>query len=147
MASQFVVEDTDEDNVRWIAEPRLYRKARQLKGIWNAFKFLAHGGKFKEFLDFSGIDSRIISPVQVTISHDGQVVDVKGRYDNAVSSAQERLASLSGLILAGDDEPGFRVRWNDSARGDAWKDAGLGVAQAPGKFIVQPKGLSDRPGR
>ncbi len=39
--------------------------------------FLARGGKFKVFLDFSGIDLRILKLVRVNIIHDGQVVDVE----------------------------------------------------------------------
>lgn len=55
MANPFVFIDGKESN-RPIPEPRFLARLRRLKDIWNAFKFLARGGKFKVFLDFSGID-------------------------------------------------------------------------------------------
>lgn len=41
MAEKFVIRDADESKVRWIAEPRFLARLRRLKGVWNAFKFLA----------------------------------------------------------------------------------------------------------
>jgi len=87
MADNFVIRDTEEGNVRWIAEPRYMRRLRRIKAVWQAAAFLARGGRFKVFLDYSGIDPRILKPVRVNIIHDGQVVDVENHRRNAVSSS------------------------------------------------------------
>lgn len=139
MAENFVIRDGEEDKVRWIAEPRYMRRLRRLKAIWTAAVFLARGGRFKVFLDFSGIDPRILKPVRVNIIHDGQVVDVENDRHNAVSSSMQRMARTAGLTLARDDEPGFRVKWNGWTRKGAWEEAGFDVTHTPTDFIVSPK--------
>lgn len=121
---------------RWIMEPTFLRRWRRIKAIWDAFKFLVRGGKFKVFLDFTGIDPRIVKPVKITIANDGRVVDVERERHNAVSSAMQRMSRLAGLTLAGDDEPGFRVRWADAARKAAWKESGFDVSVAPDRMFV-----------
>jgi len=118
MANPFVFIDGKESN-RLIPEPRILRRIRRAKEIWNAFKFLIRGGKFKVYLDFSRLDPLILKPVRLFVAYDGMVVDVEQNRRNAVSSAMNRMARLAGLSLARDDEPGFRVRWNESARGTA----------------------------
>lgn len=125
----------DANAVRWIREPAFLRQLRRLKTTWNAFKFLAHGGKFKVFLDFTGLDPRILKPVKVTIGHDGRVVDLDLERHNAVVSAS-RAMEKAGLCLAGDDEPGFRVRWRDYSRKNAWEEAGFDVSAAPDRLYV-----------
>ena len=140
MAEKFVIRDTDESKVRWIAEPRFLARLRRIKAVWNAAVFIARGGRFKVFLDFSGIDPRILKPVKVTIANDGRVVDVERERHNAVSSAMQRMARLAGLTLAGDDEPGFRVKWNGWTRKTAWEEAGFDVTHTPTEFIVAPRG-------
>ena len=116
MADNFVIRDTEEGNVRWIAEPRYMRRLRRLKAIWNAAVFLARGGRFKVFLDYSGIDPRIVHPVRLFIHHDGTVLDVERSRRTAVSSSLNKVARTAGLTLARDDEPGFRVKWNGWTR-------------------------------
>lgn len=142
MAEKFVIRDTDESKARMIMEPRFLRRLRQLKSIWNAAVFLARGGRFKVYLDFSGIDPRILKPVKVTIANDGRVVDVERERHNAVSSAMQRMSRLAGLTLARDDEPGFRVKWNGWTRKGAWEEAGFDVTRTPTAFIVAPKGVN-----
>ena len=142
MADNFVIRDTEEGNVRWIAEPRFLRRLRRLKSIWNAAVFLARGGRFKVFLDYSGIDPRIVHPVRLFIHHNGTVVDVERSRHAAVSSSLNKVARQAGLTLARDDEPGFRVRWAGSARKAAWEEAGFDVTHTPTEFIVAPKGVT-----
>jgi len=142
MADNFVIRDTEEGNVRWIAEPRYMRRLRRLKAIWNAAVFLARGGRFKVFLDYSGIDPRIVHPVRLFIPHDGTVLDVERSRHAAVSSSLNKMARQAGLTLARDDEPGFRVKWNGWTRKTAWEEAGFDVAHTPTEFIVAPKGLN-----
>lgn len=136
MASRFTLKDND---MRLIAEPRFMRRLRHFKEIWNAFRFLARGGRFKVYLDFSGVDPRILKPVAVKISHDGRVLDLALERHNAVAEATTRLSRAAGLELARDDEPGFRVKWGDRSRKEAWEDAGFEVSQAVKEFIVSPK--------
>lgn len=140
MAEKFVIRDTDESKMRWIAKPRFLARLRRIKAVWNAAVFIARGGRFKVFLDFSGIDPRILKPVKVTIANDGRVVDVERERHNAVSSAMQRMSRLAGLTLAGDDEPGFRVKWNGWTRKTAWEEAGFDVTHTPTEFIVAPRG-------
>ena len=140
MAENFVIRDDEEDKVRWIAEPRYMRRLRRLKAIWNAAVFLARGGRFKVFLDYSGIDPRIVHPVRLFIHHDGTVLDVERSRHAAVSSSLNKVARTAGLTLARDDEPGFRVKWNGWTRKTAWEEAGFDVTHTPTEFIVSPKG-------
>jgi hypothetical protein len=126
----------DTNAVRWSMEPAFLRRWRRIKAIWNAFKFLARGGKFKVFLDFTGIDPRILKPVKITIAHDGRVVDLERERHNAVAGAMGRMTRLAGLTLAKDDEPGFRVRWTDTAQKIAWKDSGFDVSAAPDRLFI-----------
>lgn len=139
MAENFVIKDTEESNVRWIAEPRFLARLRRLKAIWTAAVFLARGGRFKVFLGYSGIDPRIVSPVRLFIHHDGTVLDVERRRHAAVSSSLNKVARTAGLTLARDDEPGFRVKWNGWTRKGAWEEAGFDVSATPTEFIVTPK--------
>lgn len=139
MSSRFIVRDSDEGNVRMIMEPRFMRRLRRVKAVWNAFVFLAQGGRFKVYLDFSGIDPRILKPVAVNISHDGRVLDLARERHGAVSAATTRLSRVAGLELARDDEPGFRVKWGDGSRKEAWEAAGFEVSRAVPQFIVSPK--------
>lgn len=140
MAEKFVIRDTDESKARMIMEPRFLARLRRIKAVWNAAVFIAQGGRFKVYLDFSGIDPRILKPVKVTIANDGRVVDVERERHNAVSSAMQRMSRLAGLTLAGDDEPGFRVKWNGWTRKTAWEEAGFDVTHTPTEFIVAPRG-------
>ncbi len=140
MANPFVFIDGKESN-RLIPEPHIFRRIRRAKEVWNAFKFLVRGGKLKVYLDFSGIDPRILKPVKVTIGHDGRILDLERERHNAVSSAMQRLSRLAGLTLAGDDEHGFRVKWNGWTRKTAWEEAGFDVTHTPTEFIVAPKGV------
>lgn len=146
MAGNFVIKDTNEDNVRFIPEPRFMRRLRRIKAVWNAFRFLARGGRFKVYLDFSGIDPRILKPVAVNIVHDGRVVDLEHERHNAVSAATTKLSRVAGLVLARDDEPGFRVKWGDGSRKEAWEQAGFDVTKAVPEFIVSPKDSEVRHG-
>jgi hypothetical protein len=130
----------DTCRARVILEPAILRRWRHVKAVWNGFMFLARGGKFRVFLDLSGIDPRIVRPVKIFIPHDGWVVDVERSRRNAVSSATDKISRLAGLTLAKDDEPGFRVRWADSARKLAWEETGFDVTWTPDKLIVSPKG-------
>lgn len=139
MAENFVIKDTEESNVRWIPEPRFLARLRRLKAIWNAFRFLARGGKFKVYLDFSGVDPRILKPVRLFVVNDGMVVDVDFYKRNAVAVALNRIGRETGLVLARDDEPGFRVRWTESAQEKAWEEAGFDVTRTPDRITVQPK--------
>ncbi len=141
MAEKFVIRDTDESKTRMIMEPRFLARLRRIKAVWNAAVFLARGGRFKVYLDFSGIDPRILKPVKVTIGHDGRILDLERERHNAVSSAMQRLSRLAGLTLAGDDEHGFRVKWNGWTRKTAWEEAGFDVTHTPTEFIVAPKGV------
>lgn len=145
MNSNFTVRDTTEGNVRWIMEPRFMRRLRRLKAVWNAFRFLAQGGRFKVYLDFSGIDPRILKPVEVTVSHDGRVLDLARERHNAVADAMTKMGRL-GIELAADGEPGFRVRWADGARKEAWEEKGYDVTHAVKEFIVSPKDSEVRHG-
>ena len=140
MAEKFVIRDTDESKARMIMEPRFLARLRRIKAIWNAAVFLARGGRFKVFLDYSGIDPRIVHPVRLFIHHDGPALDVERSRRAAVSSPLNKVARTAGLSLARDDEPGFRVKWNGWTRGAAWEEAGFDVSRTTGKFIVQPKG-------
>jgi hypothetical protein len=140
MANPFVFIDGKEGN-RLIPEPRIFRRIRRVKEVWNAFRFLARGGRFTVYLDFSGIDPRVLKPVKVTIGHDGRVLDLKRERHNAVAGSMTRLSRLAGLELARDDEPGFRVRWSESAQEKAWEDAGFDVTRAATRVVVQPKGV------
>lgn len=139
MAGNFVIKDTNEGNVRMIMEPRFMRRLRRVKAVWNAFRFLAQGGRFKVYLDFSGIDPRILKPVEVNISHDGRVLDLARERHNAVATATAKLSRVAGLELARDDEPGFRVKWGDSSKKEAWEDAGFEVTKAVQDFVVSPR--------
>lgn len=96
------------------------------------------GGKFKVFLDFPGIDPRVLKPVKVTVTHDGRVVDLAFEQRNAIVGAMTRMSRDAGLTLATDDEPGFRVRWSESAQGKAWEAAGFYVTLTPTRMVVQP---------
>lgn len=138
MAEKFVIHDSPEDNPRWIAEPPFLARLRRLKAIWSAFRFLLRGGKFKVYLDYSGVDPRILKPSKILVGRDGIVVDVEQYRQNAVNAGY-RAAARGGLVPAKDDEPGFRVRWCGSSRGDAWKDAGFDVTKAPEGYFVSPK--------
>lgn len=140
MAEKFVIRDTDESKARMIMEPRFLARLRRIKAVWQAAAFLARGGRFKVFLDYSGIDPRILKPVRVNIIHDGQVVDVENHRHNAVSSSMQRMARTAGLTLARDDKPGFRVKWNGWTRKGAWEEAGFDVTHTPTEFIVSPRG-------
>jgi len=141
MANPFVFIDGKESN-RLIPEPRILRRIRRAKEVWNAFKFLARGGKFKVYLDFSGVDPRVLRPVKVTVTSDGRVVDVEHERRNAVACSMGRIFRDSGLTPARDDEPGFRVRWSESAQGKAWEAAGFDVTREPTRVVVQPKGAA-----
>ncbi len=141
MANPFVFIDGKESN-RLIPEPRIMRRIRRAKEVWNAFKFLVRGGKFKVYLDFSGVDPRVLKPVWTNIIHDGQVVDVERYRHNAVAGAMTRMGRDAGLVLAADDEPGFRVRWSEAAKGTAWEEAGFDVTREPTRVVVQPKGAA-----
>lgn len=141
MANPFVFIDGKESN-RLIPEPRIIRRIRRAKEVWNAFKFLVRGGKFKVYLDFSGIDPRILRPAKVTVTSDGRVVDLAFEQRNAIAGAMTRMGRLAGLELAQDDEPGFRVRWSESARGTAWEEVGFDVTREPTRVVVQPKGAA-----
>jgi hypothetical protein len=143
MAEKFVIRDTDESKARMIMEPHFLARLRRIKAVWNAFRFLARGGRFKVYLDFSGIDPRVLKPVKVTIGHDGRVLDLERERHNAVAGSMARLARLAGLELARDDEPGFRVTWGDRSRTEAWEEAGFDVAQTPTVFVVTPKGVDN----
>lgn len=56
-----------------------------------------------------------------------------------VSRAQRPIMSrLAGLTLAGDGEPGFRVKWNGWTRKTAWAEAGFDVTHASAECIVAP---------
>ena len=57
---------------------------------------VARGGRFKVFLDYSGIDPCILKPVRANIIHDGQVVDVENYRHNAVSSSMQRMDGWPG---------------------------------------------------
>lgn len=117
MADRSVTRDDRDDNPRWIIEPKLLRRWRGIKDVWEAFAFLLRGGKFKVVLDFSKIDPRILGPVSVTVSRNGRVVDLEHERRNAVASSSAKLARLAGLDLAKDDDPdGFRVKWAKAAR-------------------------------
>ena len=140
MAEKFVIRDTDESKACMIMEPRFLARLRRLKAIWNAAVFLARGGRFKVFLDYSGIDPRIVHPVRLFIHHDGTVLDVERSRHAAVSSSLNKVARTAGLTLARDDEPGFRVKWNGWTRKTAWEEAGFDVTHTPTEFIVSPKG-------
>ena len=140
MAEKFVIRDTDESKARMIMEPRFLARLRRLKAIWNAAVFLARGGRFKVFLDYSGIDPRIVHPVRLFIHHDGTVLDVERSRRTAVSSSLNKVARTAGLTLARDDEPGFRVKWNGWTRKTAWEEAGFDVTHTPTEFIVSPRG-------
>lgn len=146
MAGNFVIKDSAEDNVRFIPEPRFLARLRRLKAIWNAAVFLARGGRFKVYLDFSGVDPRILMPVRLFIHHDGTVLDVEQNRRNAVAQATNRISRLAGLTLAADDEPGFRVKWNGWTRKTAWEEAGFDVTHTPTEFIVSPKAEGVRHG-
>lgn len=139
MAGNFVIRDTDESKTRMIMEPRFLARLRRLKAVWNAAVFLARGGRFKVYLDFGGIDPRVLKPVAVNIGHDGRVLDLERERRNAVSSAMQRMSRLAGLTLADDDEPGFRVKWTGWTRKTAWEEAGFDVAHTPKVFVVTPK--------
>lgn len=141
MANPFVFIDGKESN-RLIPEPRIMRRIRRIKEVWNAFKFLVRGGKFKVFLDFSGIDPRILRPAKITVTNDGRVVDLAFEQRNAIAGTMNRMGRLAGLELAQDDEPGFRVRWSESAQGKAWEEAGFDVTREPTRVVVQPKGAA-----
>ena len=67
------------------------------------------------------------------------MVDLENNRHNAVSSSMQRMARLAGLALAGDDEPGFRVKWNRWTRKGTWEEAGFDVTHTPTEFIVVPK--------
>lgn len=138
MADKSVVHESPEGNARWIIEPPFLARLRRLKAIWNAFRFLLGGGKFKVYLDLSGIDPRVLKPSKLLVGRDSMVVDVERHMDNAVNAGY-RAASRVGLVPAKDDEPGFRVKWGGSARGDAWKDAGFDVGRGPDRYYVSPK--------
>lgn len=139
MAKPFVFIDGKEGNDgRMIPEPKFYRRIRRAKEIWNAFMFLARGGKFKVHLDFSEIDPRILKPVRLFVVNDGMVVDVEFYRRNAVAGSARKM-EVAGLTLAADDEPGFRVRWRDYSRKGAWEAAGFEVSATPTEFIVSPK--------
>ena len=140
MANPFVFIDGKESN-RLIPEPRILRRIRRVKEVWNAFKFLARGGKLKVYLDFSGVDPRILRPVKITVTNDGRVVDLGLEQRNAIAGAMTRLFRDAGLTLAADDEPGFRVRWSESAQGKAWEEVGFDVTREPTRVVVQPKGV------
>lgn len=140
MANPFVFIDGKESN-RLIPEPRIIRRIRRAKEVWNAFKFLVRGGNFKVFLDFSEIDPRILQPVKVTVTSDGRVVHLGLEQRNAIAGAITRMGRDAGLVLAADDEPGFRVRWSESAQGKAWEEVGFDVTREPTRVIVQPKGV------
>ncbi len=139
MAKPFVFIDGKEGNDgRMIPEPKLYRRIRRAKEIWNAFKFLARGGKFKIYLDFSGVDPHAIKPVRIFAYRDGMVIDVEQHRRNLVANASRRIQDV-GLHLAKEDEPGFRVAWGELARAKAWEAAGFEVTRTPVDVIVQPK--------
>jgi len=140
MANPFVFIDGKESN-RLIPEPHIMRRIRRAKEVWNAFKFLVRGGKLKVYLDFSGVDPRILKPVKVTVTNDGRVVDVENERRGAVACSIGKIFRDSGLTLASDDEPGFRVRWSESAQGKAWEAAGFDVTREPTRVVVQPKGV------
>ena len=109
------------DNLRWIAEPELYRRWRRIKDFWRAFVFLARGGKFKVVLDFSGIDPRILGGAETFIVRDNQVVDLARYRYNAIAESASKMNRLAGLTLAADDDPdGFRVKWAGTTRDEAW---------------------------
>ncbi|MFU2208739.1 hypothetical protein [Solidesulfovibrio sp. C21] len=141
MANPFVFIDGKESN-RLIPEPRIFRRIRRAKEVWNAFKFLVRGGKFKVFLDFSGVDPRILKPVKVTVTNDGRVVNVENERRGAVACSIGKIFRDSGLTLASDDEPGFRVRWSEPAQGKAWEEVGFDVTREPIRVVVQPKGAA-----
>ncbi len=122
------------------------RRLRRIKAVWNAFRFLARGGRFKVFLDFSGIDPRILKPVAVNVGQDGRVLDLARERHNAIAAATTRLSRDAGLELARDDEPGFRVKWGDGSRKEAWEQAGFEVTKAVPEFIVSPKDSEVRRG-
>jgi len=139
MDSRFTIRDNNDDNVRLIREPRFMRRLGHIKAVWNAFVFLARGGRFKVYLDFSEIDSRILKPVAVNVDHDGRVLDLARERHNAVAEATTKLSRLAGLELAREDEPGFRVKWGDSSRKEAWENAGFDVTKAIRELIISPK--------
>jgi len=138
MDSRFTIRDNNDDNVRLIREPRFMRRLRHIKAVWSAFVFLARGGRFKVYLDFSGIDPRILKPVAVNIRHDGRVLDLECERHNAVAGSMTKMERF-GIELAKDDEPGFRVRWSDSARKEGWAEKGFDVTPAVPEWIVSPK--------
>ncbi|MBF0480706.1 MAG: hypothetical protein HQK81_07505 [Desulfovibrionaceae bacterium] len=84
-------------------------RIRRIKELWNAFMFLARGGKFKVFLDFSGVDPRISKLATVYIGSPGRVVDVENVRRNAIASTFHR---INDLMPAKPGDPGaFLVKW------------------------------------
>jgi len=139
MAENFVIKDTEESNVRFIPEPRFLARLRRIKAVWQAAVFLARGGRYKVYLDFSEIDPCILKPVRLFVTHDGMVVDVEFYRRSAVARSLNKMARLAGLALARDDEPGFRVKWGEMTRKRSWEEAGFDVTHTPKEFIVTPK--------
>ena len=125
MADRSVTRDNTDDNPRWVMETKLARRVRRIKEVWQAFRFLLRGGKFKVVLDFSRIDPRILGGTTIFINRDGRVVDLEHERRNGVAAASVKVSRLAGLDLAADDDPdGFRVKWGRAAR------EGKGVSHA-----------------
>lgn len=140
MSNPFVFLDGNESN-RFIPEPRILRRIRRIKEVWNAAVFLVRGGKFKVYLDFSGVDPHALRPVRLFVHRDGMVIDVEQYRRNLVANAARRLEA-AGLHLAKEGEPGFRVFWGEMARAKSWEEAGFDVTRTPVDVIVQPKGAA-----
>ena len=139
MARKLVVVEGEESKERMIPEPKLFRRLRQARAVWSAFKFLARGGRFRVYLDLSGVDARIVKPVSLNLLRDGAVVDVGTRLKNARIAATEGMDVVAGLELAKDDEPGFRVKWTDKAKKTAWEAAGFEAWTSPTALNIRPK--------
>jgi hypothetical protein len=139
MADEFVIHGPDNDNPRMIFEPAFLARLRRLKAVWSAFRFLASGGKFKIYLDFSGIDPRALKPVKIPFAYDGIVVDVERHRQNAVASSLQRAVRLAGLVPAKDGEPGFRVKWGGEARKESWEESGFDVTRTPEGYSAIPR--------
>jgi len=101
------------DNIRWIAEPPFLRRWNRIKGVWRAFRFLLHGGKFRVIVDCFGLDPRIHKDAGQTlfILHDGQVIEAARLVQNAVAASLSKRLGADLTLADRNDPDAFSVKW------------------------------------